>query len=79
MAGSRGGGVGGWREWRAGGCGEEVGEGVVRWRIKRLFTHGTPSQRTAKEPGACAVFSDGSLAPNHVEKKREGEEEGIGG
>lgn len=47
-------------------------EGGGEVEDKRLFTHGTQSQRTAKEPGACAVFSDGSLAPNNVQEKKEG-------
>lgn len=46
------------------------GGGVGAMEDKRLFTHGTQSQRTAREPGACADFSNGSLAPNHVEKKK---------
>lgn len=36
--------------WRVGGCGGGLGV-VERRKDKRIFTHGTQSERTAKEPG----------------------------
>lgn len=39
---------------------------------KRLFTHGTQSQRTAKDPGACRCLLGWVTCSKPCEEKKEG-------